>query len=464
VEYFQLLLLVLILLLPALKCGLVVDDVNMVNSVRGAKISGLFKINSFKKLREFFRVATYGAGITNNSWQDHAINLTLHCINSLLVLKFTGSMLIAFLWAVNPINNQLSIWLNGRRYAVALMFVLLALSFKSLLAPALFMAATFHVSAVPAMIFLLQMPYIFMLPAAGYAFYLFGWKSIKYNFQYRLSAFTAGNELQKIKWQKVIVVIKGIGYNFFHSLLPIPRMYHNHLYYFGRYKWANENGYALNLDFWKGVAVTAFLVYEMAVGNWWAGWFLLFILPWCGICNVTMNAADRYNSLPAIGVMAILAKYILMVPSPYKEIVLAIITTLYVIRYQRLFLAYQNIEEFYRYHVEVLPKDVEARYLWASNVIARDPYKAFTILKEGLKYNPEDFKLLLGMTQAMLQLGLYKQALQVLTVAEQHIPLNEEDEAIEVFNQLKIGVQGLQKKQKVDAPLNRTQRRTKCRI
>jgi hypothetical protein len=228
-------------------------------------------------------------------------------------------------------------------------------------------------------------------------------------------------------------------------------MYHQHLYYFGRYEETNKRAYSFNFDFWKGLAIFSFFAWE-ATHNFWAAWFILFISQWCGIVTVVQNVADRYCSLPAIGVMMVLVKYVSMLDYTYQIIIYSVIITYYLMRYSRLFRAYKSIPEFFQYHIEIQPDDVEARTLWCHRVAKKDPYKAFMLIKDGLVYRPKDFKLLMCFAQCFFIMGMTENGLKILNVAEQNVPLGEEADAKKYFDEIRAGI-------KVPVNLNREQRR-----
>ena len=51
----------------------------------------------------------------NNKVLDHAITLTIHTVVCMLIYKAFGSIAVSLLFAFNLSNNQVSIWMNGKR-------------------------------------------------------------------------------------------------------------------------------------------------------------------------------------------------------------------------------------------------------------------------------------------------------------------------------------------------------------
>ena len=447
-----------ILLYPTLKCGIVVDDDAMLDRMKKLKKLGFKNIS----LKVLINDATMGAGFFSNSRKDHLFAIIINGITTMLIYKLTGSLFASFLWLFNPINNQISIWLNGRRYSLAIMFVLIGLIWKPLFFPMYLIAVWLHVIVAPAIILILCTKYIFLLPALLYAIKLFIWKKHKERLLIRWKDFSKGNELQKITPKKSITYIKTIGYYLKHMIMPIPRMYHQHLLYFGRYKVAVESGYKiLSKSFFFGLACTAFLIYEICQGNFWAFWVVLFISQWCGVFTVTMNAADRYCSLPAIGVMMILSKYIGLLSYEWQIVCYTAFVTIYIYKYKRLFKAYTNIQTYFDYHIEIQNNCVEARSLYATRIAQKEPEKAYTLIKDGLKYRPNDFKLLMSMSQMMFMMNRPHQALQVLDIAEQFVPDGEHEEAKKTFEEIRKGTLRPRTVGKINTPNRKTRRNIK---
>jgi len=237
-------------------------------------------------------------------------------------------------------------------------------------------------------------------------------------------------------------------------------MYHQFLYYFGRYDRAIKDGYSLNFTFWKGLAICSFLMYEIiAHQNIWAIWFLAFQIQYSGILTVTMTVADRYTCISSIGVMMILVKYVDMLPDPYRVIAYTAIFAYYFTKYQPLFRAYTNIEEFYLYQINLQPEGVDARCLLAELYITRRRlYSAFSVIQQGLIYRKGEFKLTLTMVRVLLELQRYDEALSVMAIAIKNAPVGEDEEAKEAYDDLVQQVAGIKLQVRMGA-MNRADKR-----
>ena len=392
------------------------------------------------KLLNTIHFRLYGAGLCKNLQINHFLVILLHGINSCLIYMASGSMLGAMLYLLNPAMNQTAIWMNGRRYAVGILCVLLAWNFKVLFLPLYIFASWLHVYTIAFPLILLFTDY-WVIPIIGMVFaFVFARKPTILKFKGRMKDYAKGNEYQRVTPKKIVLYVKSLGFYFWHTLIPNkPRMYHEFMYYFSRYESENKRGYSLNFDFFKGLSVVAFIGYELIVNqNIWALWWLVFISQYSNIVTVTQNVADRYCSLSGIGLMMILSKYLTALPSPYMETVTGVIFTFYILRYIPLFKAYRSIEDYHLYHVRIQPDGVESRALLSDLYLRnKDAYRAFALIKDGLRYRPTDFKLLFIMSQIMFALNKVKDGLNCLDIAQKYAPIGDEEPCKEEFNKMR---------------------------
>jgi hypothetical protein len=407
-----------------LKLGYVVDD-----DSRLARMKEIRKNKKFPLLK-FIHESMYGAGFFKNAWADHLATIILHGVNCSLIYRMTGHLEIALLYLINPINNQTVLWLNGRRYALSLLAVLVAWNFWPA-APAMAMfTAWLHVSGVVFPLLFLTTPFWWVVPVLAIIVFLAGRKKILSKIRARKAAY-ASKESFKFNPKKIILYIKTVGYHFFNCILPNkPAMYHDFLMYYGATKEGNKDAFAFNLDFWKGVAVLAFLAFDH---SFYALWFLLFVSPWCNIYQVTMTASDRYCSIPNVGAMALLYKYAMM--TPYGNEILLCFAVFYLVKYQPLFHAYKNVETFHHYHIAINPATVNSRFFLSKIFLAKkDPFSAFGMIRQGMQHKPTDFKFLLGFIECLFALGKRQSAFKAMEFTEKHIPFGEEEDCKNLFD------------------------------
>jgi len=419
--------------------GYVVDDREWYNYMKNFK-------ETFKKkptVRNFIKYiynSLYGAGFFKDGRTEHLATIFLHGINCSFIYNMSGSLFGSLLYLINPINNQTTLWLNGRRYAVSILAVLLAWNFWW---TAPFMAgfiAWLHISGIAMPLLFLWTPFWMCVPLVSGLFIFLNRNHIWNKIKGRKKDFISSNENHKITWKKGILYIKSIGFNFFNCILPLkPSMYHLFLEDFGHTEDANKKGYSINFEFLKGLIALGILCYLFTTPYaFWSFWFLIFISQWCNIYQVTMNSADRYCSLANIGLMIILAGHIQMLPNPYSYIIGSSLAVLYIMKYIPLFRAYINIDHYYKYHINLTPDAANPIFFYSKEFIARkDFHSAFAIVKDGLKYKPHNIKLILSFIECMIFMGKIEQALRGIDYAEKFIPIGEEEDCKNLFEAIR---------------------------
>jgi len=425
----------------AMYCGYIVDDDVCFTAMKNWKRKLFDK--KFKKDFKFWQglilQVCYGAGLFKNAVQEHAFTVALHGVNCCLIYRASGSLIAAVLYLVNPVNNQTAVWLNGRRYALSLLAVLLAWNFWCLI-PFMILVSAIHVTGILFPLLFLWTPLWPAILPLGVVAFIVGRRRIMSNIKGRKAEYKPGNENQVVRPQKLILYVKTVGYQFFHCLIPLkPGMYHDFLFYFSSTKEGTQEGYSFNFDFWKGLAVVGLLGYLIIVQHsFWAFWFILFISQWCNIYSVTMNVADRYCSLPNVGAMILVSQGINLLPNPYNVAIFCFLFALYIIKYQPLFFAYRNVENFFQYHINLHPCIINPRFFLSKLYLrAKDPWQAFAVVRQGQRYRPHDFKLLLRFIECMFALGKPTSAMKAVEVAEKYIPYGEQADTEKLFKDMK---------------------------
>lgn len=411
-------------------CGEVVDDKN----ARKHFDSMIHRWNNkdHKTIwfyQDMIRALFYGAGLFRNIKYDHLLSAGIHILNACLIYKASGVWLAAMLWLINPVNHQMSLWLNGRRYAVSLTLVLLAWIWWPVAPIAFLLAACIHVSAV-------FMPVLFLSASAWpmalvgvFVMYFIGKTWMIKTALLRRSDYSPSNQSLYIKPKKIILYIKSVGHHVFQCIFPVvPSMYNNFLKDFGYTTEDTKRGYSFNFDFWRGLICLSGLIYLIVNGSFWAFWFLLFISQWCNIWQVTMCASDRYSSIASVGIMVLLAQAIERIPSPWDAMFTGGIVILYLVKYMPLFRAYSNVMDFHRYHIYHDPECIQSPFFLADlQHVNKDLFSAFSTVKTALRYNPDNFKLRLKMFVIVWGLGNYPKAMEELDKASQNVPIGEEE-------------------------------------
>lgn len=435
----------LIIYFRTLKFTIIVDDIRWYKKVE----DGLFKGCNWKT---FFPTRLYSGGtfgvkpieIMGSDIQpqlDHLFTTSLHATICVLMYLALGHNAISFwgaiLYACNPVNNQTAVWLNGRRYAVNIILVLLMvlvshIKYVWMIWPVLYaMTAAFHATAIFAPLVVCDQWWLILL--IGQAFLLLNGKSLREKYQ-SLADSNKNEEMKKLEWNKIIVVVKSFGFYFFNMLWPeVTMMQYPQLFYWGITKGGNENAYAFNQDFYKGCVA---LVLSASACILLPSHFRLYALlgtlatlQWSSIFPSTQALADRYVSLPNVFVMVILSYLVQSIFPHYSiEIIVAIIG-IYLGRLNVTMLMYKDIWNYYEYQIFFCPWITTPRKDWIAYLINTQDYlKAWQLTRDGLKYTPNDFALLTRGAICAKGIGSRQQAKEYIEKAEKNLYLGQEDE------------------------------------
>jgi hypothetical protein len=338
----------------------------------------------------------------------------------------------AILFSVNPSNNQVSTWLNGKRFSVVAILTLLAYTYRPWGVIFYIIAPIWHMSGLPAMFicgywWLLIAPIIFhrkLINKIGSR-----WEKIP------------PGEIKTIRPRKLVILIKMLGYHFLHCLWPRKMsFYHMFMERFGFSDEDNTYWYSFNKDFWIGLVVCAKLTLLITF-NWGNPigfgllWWLIFILPWCQFpIGLTQAIAERNQYLPNIGLMYAVSFCCLQVPL-LGDYALVAIFTYYLTKLWFYMPAYRGLEEFYRYALYEFPDHFRAR----AHCIQRylQEHRIFWALYHagiGLKHTPKDCTLNLLMCQSLMAIGAWAKAKEYLDKAMNNVVPGQDKHFEGVFN------------------------------
>jgi hypothetical protein len=399
--------------------GLIVDDIRHAEDIKNGYLKDLGIFEHIR--RRFYGVGTlFGRGINNRD--EHIFTTVLHTLICVLIYKAFGSNEVSFwasiLYAVNPANNQTAIWLNGRRYAVNIIIVLLMMM-SWWFWPLYFLTPMFQVNAIFSPILIGQWWMLAVVMVFG------GQKIID---QYRIRQAKCPYDLRReYSWKRLVVVVKTFGFYCTQMLIPRDcKFYYRTMYYWGMTDEGNKDAYRLGQDFYVGLfSLFSIFVCGFIVPSVYKG-FLVFmtlsILQWSNIVTATQTLADRYMSLPNVFMMFFLSYFASLTPV-YSYLMLGI-SVLYYAWNKNAQRMYENIESFYDYHIYHDPQGVSARAFKASDaMLNKDWISAYQISRAGLKYSPDDFRLLYQCALSCYQLNpANKEAtLEYLNKAERNI-------------------------------------------
>ena len=411
--YLIIILFNLCLFYPALRCLIIVDDVRWYGRIKAKEwpfnegpkwnncikwiatrlySGGTFGVN-FEQKPKVMRVGNIGFGEATSVQIDHAFSIFLQCVICVLMYADFHSLWAVLLFASSSITTHIAVWLNGRRYAVNIILVLLMVlcinagGYWRILALPLYAATPlFHMTA-----FFAPVLYWPSLPALVLLLAVF-WKPLYAKVMVRLdSIFDCDRKYLKPK--RIIVVIKTYGFYFFKMILPLQtRTCYGFLYMWGETPEGDKDAYAINMAFWKGIAGlvltiigTIFLPSSLRPYAIFMG---LSTLQWCNIINATQVVADRYGCMPLVFMSVILSHFL-----PWQ--VCMVIVAINVCFTSQSYRMYENIQGMFDYHFFNWPNVTLVNKEYIAWCIKQGDYiKAYTLTRECLRYNPTDFALL----------------------------------------------------------------------
>jgi len=274
--------------IQTIQFNLVIDDVAIVR-LRDQQLKA-------GRPLKWSRYLLYGAGMFKNIGADHAFTIFVNCLIACLA-TYIFSLPVALAFITLPANNQILIWLNGRRYQVAILAGLITFTYWPagiLLFP---LALYNHVSALPIAVLsfifsgvwalLMLAPSVFALPK------VFGWLKGRW-------AITPEPERRRFHPGKIIMAIKNLA-DYWVSLFfyPVFRMYHPKTWGIVEHPEQKQQVYSVDRRFWgaMGVLLAVHLLPMVWYGSWfkWALLADLCVVMWLGFWkNPVQYWAPRY--------------------------------------------------------------------------------------------------------------------------------------------------------------------------
>ncbi len=417
--------------------GLVVDDVEWYAGV-GSTLPKIKDIRNIKQLKNFIQVRLYGGTtFSNNIKLEHCVSIFINAFISILIYKAFGSSTVsataAVLYSCNPINNQSSTWLNGRRYAVNIILVLLGMISGPLGILLYLLTPIFQATPIFMPILFLKYPnimviFIPVIILTG----LFFRKELIAKIKHRLSGLLS-KDMIEFSPKRFIIITKIYGFYFFKMLFPQRvLMFYPTIFYWGITEKGNEDAYEFNNDLLKGVIALGISIYGV---SYFHGDNLLFwcfmvcsILMWCGFFPIVQTIADRYVSLANVFMMYFLAYFICQLPSIEATMLLVSISCWYTFWLFESFKMYKDIESFYNYNMKYAHGLFQPRAEKISQLMKKgDVMSAAQCVQEGLIQNAKDYTMLLYASMIAVMMGNKNNAEVFLNEAEKNKYLYQEE-------------------------------------
>lgn len=377
----------------------------------------------------------------SNPQVDHAITTAIHALVCVFIYTAFGatdvSFLAALLFSFNPINNQASVWISGRGYALSALGMTMALTFPALGGIFLFLA-TYSNAGFLAPLCLIGSPQPWLLFLAPLCWYYWG-KNFKKNVgdKIKQEMYTEDRRIHPIKF---ILATKTFGFYLIHALIPIKTtFYHSYLQSLagsGRAK-----GYSFKDRFlYIGIAAQTFILWRFITQPWdmvnfGLLWWCVCIAPFCNFVRMQQEIAERYAYLPGVGLAFVLAFYL----QPYPLLAAAWLAT-YATKMWFYADCYQD--DYYLVEGSCL-NSPDSWFAWHVRAMKRwdqQSYQEAVILWTMAKIiSPKEFKILFNLATALRLSRHDKEAFEFIKLAEENIPSGQENEVKSLVQDWKNG-------------------------
>ena len=335
----MILLLSFLFLIPALRYHYVVDDLAVLANTEKNKYEK--PKNKLIYLWHIFRGQAY--------WDDkncraiaHGMTIVIHAVVCYLIYFAFGmntiSYIAAILFALNPNNSEVSVWVSGKVYGTTTAVILLLWCFP-LIAPVVFFLAPagliYYNGIFAPLAFLLHPQYSVLAIFALWLVYTRYKKMFTTKGNQKLYAYRNNKQILKIHPYKIIVALKFYGYYLVNNLfLCRYSFYQSYMDDFVDTKKGIENSKKTDVYFWVGLSAAYILITNLIWNyDWSAGglsnpailgllWATVNIGMWCNFVNVGQQyISNRQCYLANVGLMLMLSG--LLVQYPYAVGILA---------------------------------------------------------------------------------------------------------------------------------------------
>jgi hypothetical protein len=359
---------------------------------------------------------------------DHALTMVIHalvCVGIYLGFGRTDiSFLAALLFTVNPMNNQASVWIAGRAYALATLGLVWALAVP-ILGPLFIIGATYYNAGFLSSVMLVgsQHPWLVLFVPLAWKFH---WKEFKKNVSDKINT-EMYKEDKRFHFKKLILATKTFGFYLSHSLIPIKNtFYHSLLESIAGSK--KVRAYSLCRFFWIGLfsiigIFSYWLTHPWGITSFGLLWWCMGIAPFCNLIRMSQEIAERYCYLPNSGLMVALASIIIINP-----VLSAIFLAMYATKMWFYMDAYQDDYYIVEYACMNSPDSWFAWHIRGMKRWDTQSYREAIILWVMAKIiSPKEFKILFNIATALMLSKIKDEALQYLKMAEENIPEGQEE-------------------------------------
>jgi hypothetical protein len=355
----------------------------------------------------------------------HALNIAVHASVCVLIYLFFEktdiALLTSLLFAINPVNNQCSIWLSGRVYAVSTAILLTGFLFLPAL-PILYGLAnwwTINTLFTPLLFLFLKPSWLGLLLPIGLFVIT---KKAKNSFDSGKSRFSGASDvMREISFRKLFIVFRTLGYYIALCILPFRLgMCHEYLGTFGMSKQETDIFMKPDRFFLLGIlatgAVVVNIIHPFFPPLFGLLWFILFTAQWLNFIVITHLITERYVYLANIGLMYLLANLIIGTPFMWAFLVF------YAVRLYYFIPAYKDYRSYWNSNTMEFPHSSMG---WNQLGIAQLQYgnsgSALDSWVRGVQERPHDFRLNYNTANLLMGSGMAAQAVPFVKAAEANL-------------------------------------------
>lgn len=350
---------------------------------------------------------------------DHCLTFIIHLTVCLLIYVIFDNFVAAMLFSILVGNYQVSLWLNGKRYAINTILCLLMYHFAPVgfllwfLTP-FFQANAFTFPVVLALnghwYFLLFFPVFFLIGRRSFV------KWIKHRYK-----IIKVPEFLSIRPKKIVLILKTLSYYFLRGILPYtPDFYPFQFRRFGLIDEETNNAYRFDIKAFAGLLLIGFTIYGYVLSPeifFGLMWWLITISVFSNWITLTVPLADRYMYLPNVGLM-LWFSHVLYIINPYFWILF------FVIHFSRLVVfvpMFKDINNFIMHHCFYFPHNDQSWNFRANQFSElNDIFGVMFLSNEGLVANPDSPILWLHKAHGFLAIGRKDLAGQALEQAKKY--------------------------------------------
>ena len=378
-----------------------------------------------------------------NPRTDHVLTTLIHTLVCIGIYLGFGandvSLLGALLFAVNPINNQVAVWISGRGYALSALGMVWALSLPWWLGLLPLLVACYSNAGFFMPVVLLGSSHwiaLAFIPIVWGLYFNMFRKNVKQKMNMEMF-----EEDKKIEPFKLILATKTFGFYLSHALVPIKTtFYHSFLESLAGSK--KMRARTLCRFFWIGLAAIVAMGFYIMTHRWdmvcfGILWWCVGIAPFLNFMRLQQEIAERYVYVANVGLSVILASVLVNYP-----VAAGFVLAMYATKMWFGMEAYKD--DFWLIEHAVL-NSPDSWFAWNARAhqrwVAQSHQEAIIFWVIALRLSPNEFKLLINIASALALMGpsKHKEALEYIAQAEKNIPGGQEKQCADIIANFKQG-------------------------